>query len=281
MIAMEAYGDFASVYDIFMEDTPYAEWADFAVRVIEKYGISRPVRGEERMRDAPEASDPGKERDALRSERDLVVELGCGTGTLTELLYARGYDMIGIDSSPEMLGIAMEKRRESKSGILYLCQDMRELDLYSTAGTIISVCDSINYLLEDQDILDTFRLVNNFLYPGGLFFFDFNTAYKYGTVIGDTTIAENREDCSFIWENLYHDEERINEYDLTVFVRRKEERETFRRFCETHYQRGYTLEEMSGFVKKAGMKLLASLDADTHGMPDGCSERIYMICRKE
>ena len=277
---MEAYGDFASVYDIFMEDTPYAEWADFAARVIEKYGISRPVRGAEGMRNAPEASGPGKEPDALRSERDLVVELGCGTGTLTELLYARGYDMIGIDSSPEMLGIAMEKQRESKSGILYLCQDMRELDLYSTAGTIISVCDSINYLLEDQDILDTFRLVNNFLYPGGLFFFDFNTAYKYGTVIGDTTIAENREDCSFIWENLYHDEERINEYDLTVFVRRKEERETFRRFCETHYQRGYTLEEMSGFVKASGMKLLAALDADTRGEPGQCSERIYMICRK-
>ena len=290
---MEAYGDFASVYDIFMEDTPYAQWADFAVQVIEKYGISRPVRGEERMRDAPQASGPEKEREvsqasgpekereALRSERDLVVELGCGTGTLTELLYARGYDMIGIDSSPEMLGIAMEKRRESKSGILYLCQDMRELDLYSTAGTVISLCDSINYLLEDQDILDTFRLVNNFLYPGGLFFFDFNTVYKYGTVIGDTTIAENREDCSFIWENFYHDKERINEYDLTVFVRTKQERETFRRFCETHYQRGYTLDEMSGFVERAGMKLLASVDADTHGTPDECSERIYMICRKE
>ena len=174
----------------------------------------------------------------------------------------------------------MEKRRESKSGILYLCQDMRELDLYSTAGTILSVCDSINYLLQDEDILDTFRLVNQFLYPGGLFFFDFNTVYKYETVIGDTTIAENRDNCGFIWENYYHDKEHVNEYDLTVFVQEDEERELFRRFSETHYQRGFTLDEMSGFVKDSGMKLLAALDADTHGEPGQCSERIYMICRK-
>ena len=107
---------------------------------------------------------------------------------------------------------------------------------------IVSICDSINYLLEDEDVVTCFKLVNNYLDPKGIFFFDFNTNYKYETVIGDRVIAETRDDCSFIWENFYDPEEMMNEYDLTVFVRENEEEpDTFRRFQETHFQRGYTL----------------------------------------
>ncbi len=275
---MEAYTDFAGVYDIFMDDTPYEEWAEFLVSLIETYGISKPVRGSEEA----EKEENGCEGEILSSERDLVLDLGCGTGTLTELLYQKGYDMIGVDNSQEMLEAALVKKERSGSEILYLCQDMRELDLYSTVGTVISVCDSVNYLLEDEDVAQAFALVNNYLYPGGLFVFDFNTVYKYEQVIGDTTIAENRDTCSFIWENYYHEEERINEYDLTIFV--EEEEDLFRRFTETHFQRGYTLEEMTGFVEKAGMQVLRALDADTHEDVTDQSERIYMIareCRKQ
>lgn len=268
---MEAYTDFAQVYDTFMDETPYEEWADFIAGLIEKYGISKPIRGTKKT---THMSETDKEA-VLESEKNLVLDLGCGTGTLTELLYQKGYDMMGIDNSEEMLRVAMEKREGSGSEILYLCQDMRDIDLYSTVGTVISVCDSVNYLLEDEDIEDTFSLVSNYLYPGGIFIFDFNTVYKYETVIGDTTIAENRDNCSFIWENYYHGKEHINEYDLTIFVEEKEE--LFRRFRETHYQRGYTLEEMEQFVLKAGMKILLTLDADTHGSPGAESERIYIL----
>lgn len=270
MINLEAYTDFAGVYDTFMDDTPYQEWADFLTGLIEKYGISG------RTHD----TDVTNEKDEiLRSERDLVLDLGCGTGTLTELLYQKGYDMIGVDNSQDMLNIALAKREETGSEILYLCQDMRELDLYSTIGTVISVCDSVNYLLEDDEVQDTFSLVNNYLYPGGLFIFDFNTVYKYEQVIGDTTIAENREECSFIWENYYHEEERINEYDLTIFVK-EDDSEHFRRFTETHFQRGYTLEEMKGFVEQAGMEVVLVLDAETHKAPTDDSERIYIVARE-
>lgn len=271
---MEAYTDFASVYDIFMDDTPYKEWADFLEELIETYGISKPV--------CPQRDDekePERAENVLESEKNLVLDLGCGTGTLTELLSQKGYDMIGVDNSQEMLNIALRKREETGSEILYLCQDMRELDLYSTIGTVISVCDSVNYLLDNEDVEDTFGLVNNYLYPGGLFIFDFNTLYKYETVIGDTTIAENREDCSFIWENYFHEEEAVNEYDLTIFAREKEG-PLFRRFTETHFQRGYTLAEMTGFVKKAGMEVVLTLDADTHSAPTETSERIYVIARE-
>lgn len=256
---MEAYTDFASVYDTFMDETPYEEWANFLQQLIKEYGISQPVRDD--------------------SEKNLVLDLGCGTGTLTELLYRKGYDMIGVDFSQEMLNIAMNKKEKSGSDILYLCQDMRELDLYSTIGTVISACDSVNYLLEDEEVVETFRLVNNYLYPGGVFIFDFNTVYKYEQVIGDTTIAENREDCSFIWDNFYHEEECINEYDLTIFV--KEENELFRKFTETHYQRGYTLNEMKMFIEEAGLQFVKAIDADTHKAPTEESERIYVIAREQ
>lgn len=281
---MDAYTDFAEVYDTFMDETPYKEWADFLTELIDKYGISKPsVRRKKECYSQGEAEtkenagEAGSE-EVLNSEKNLVLDLGCGTGTLTELFYQKGYDMIGVDLSQEMLNLALAKKEKSGSEILYLCQDMRELDLYSTVGTVISVCDSLNYLLEDEDIADTFSLVNNYLYPGGLFLFDFNTKYKYETVIGDTTIAENRDDCSFIWENYYHEEENINEYDLTIFV--KEEKDSFRRFQETHYQRGYTLSEMKNFIKQSGMEFLLALDADTHKPPTKESERIYILARE-
>lgn len=279
---MEAYTDFAQVYDTFMEDVPYAQWADFLSLLIEAYGISKPVK--DRMAVPEREEDPEAEEcwetqeDRLSSEKNLVLDLGCGTGTLTQLLYEKGYDMIGVDCSEEMLQVAFDKKYETESDILYLCQDMRELDLYSTVGTVVSVCDSINYLLLDEDVLQTFRLVNNYLFPGGIFIFDFNTIYKYEEVIGDTTIAENREDCSFIWENFYSREDHLNEYDVTIFTQEKDD--LFRRFTETHYQRGYSLEEMKAFVEKAGLVFVTALDEQTHQYPTETSERIYVIARE-
>lgn len=261
---MESYGDFAYVYDELMDETPYEEWADMIAGLIEKYGVTRPVRG---------LTDP------LESEKNLVVDLGCGTGTLTQLLHDKGYDMTGIDCSEEMLNVAIEKKEKSGADILYLKQDMRELELYSTVGTVISVCDSLNYLLHEEELLQVFKLVNNYLYPGGIFIFDFNTVYKYAQVIGDATIAENREDCSFIWENYYDPDTEVNEYDLTVFVRDKMcgQIESFRRFTETHLQRGYTLDQMTGLVREAGMSIVLTIDADTHGSVTPESERIYIV----
>ena len=116
------------------------------------------------------------------------------------------------------------------------------------------------------------------MYPGGIFIFDFNTVYKYEQVIGDTTIAENREECSFIWENYYHEDECINEYDLTIFTKEKDD--LFRRFTETHYQRGYTLEEIKSFLSQAGLEFITALDETTHKVPTAESERIYVICRE-
>ena len=296
---MEAYTDFAQVYDELMDETPYEEWCDFLERLLEKHGFSENdiyvISKKDETEDESAAGTASESvAENLAQERNTILDLGCGTGTLTELFARRGYDMIGIDNAQEMLQIAIEKRECSGLSILYLLQDMREFELYGTVGAVISVCDSLNYLLEESDIIRTFQLVNDYLYPQGLFIFDFNTVYKYAQVIGDATIAENREDCSFIWENYYHEAEEINEYDLTVFVAGKRcetgsgqsddgeqaEPTWFRRFQEVHYQRGYRLEQMVDFLAQAGLTFVEAIDADTHGEVTEKSERIYVVARK-
>lgn len=248
---MEAYTDFAVVYDIFMDQTPYGKWCERLTTVLKSFGI----------------------------DQGLVLDLGCGTGTLTELLGKAGYDMIGVDSSEDMLNAAMAKRNSSGQDILYLLQDMREFELYGTVAAAVSVCDCLNYLLHEEELVQTFRLVNNYLDPGGLFIFDFNTVYKYREIIGDATIAENRKDCSFIWENYYYDEEEINEYDLTVFVREEDGR--FRRFQENHYQRGYSLMQMKACIAEAGMEFLEAFDEATGKAVTLKTERICCIVREQ
>ena len=163
---MDAYTGFAEVYDTFMDNVPYAEWTEYYAGILKENGI----------------------RDGL------VLDLGCGTGSMTELLAGLGYDMIGVDNSEEMLEIASEKKAASGHDILYLLQDMREFELYGTVRAVISACDSVNYITEPEELAEMFALVNNYLDPGGLFLFDFNTEYKYREILGDTTIAENRDE---------------------------------------------------------------------------------------
>ena len=250
-----SYESFARVYDELMDNVPYDEWAAFLREKLLENGV----------------------------DQGLICELGCGTGNITQRLACMGYDMIGIDSSYDMLAIAREKQLEendsSVNSILYLQQDMREFELYGTVRACISICDCMNYLLSEEELLEVFGLVNNYLDPEGVFLFDFNTVYKYREIIGDTVIAENREDCSFIWENYYEEEQQINEYDLTIFV--EEEEGLFRRFTETHLQRGYTLPVMQKLIEKAGMVFETAIDMDTGKEPSEKSERICMIAREK
>lgn len=245
---MEAYGSFARVYDMFMDNIPYGEWCGYLAGILKKYGITD----------------------------GIVLELGCGTGSLTELLAKRGYDMIGIDSSEDMLEIAAEKRAASGLDILYLFQDMREFELYGTVRAVVSVCDCINYILEEEELVQVFSLVRNYLDPEGIFIFDCNTEYKYRCVLADHVIAENRDEGSFIWENDFDEGERINVYDLTLFIK---EGKQYTKYEETHYQRCYTQEEITAALLRAGMELIAVYDAFTEEPPKPDSERLSFIAQ--
>lgn len=248
---MEAYTSFASVYDTFMDNIPYEEWAEYLIGLLKEYGV-----------------DDG-----------LVLDLGCGTGNMTEILAASGYDMIGIDNAEEMLEIAMEKRAESGHDILYLLQDMREFELYGTVKAVVSICDSVNYITEEEDLLEVFRLVNNYLDPKGVFVFDFNTVYKYQEILGDQIIAEDREECSFIWDNCYYEEEQINEYQLSLFIQ-EEDSELYRKYQETHFQKAYDLDTIKALIMESGLEYITAYDAFTKNAPTKISERVYVIARE-
>ena len=201
---------------------------------------------------------------------------------MTRLLAGKGYDMIGVDNSVDMLEIAMEKKEEEGQDILYLLQDMREFELYGTVRAVVSVCDSMNYLTEEEDLLEVFRLVNNYLDPGGIFIFDLNTEYKYEEILGEATIAEDREDASFIWDNYYDPEEQINEYDLALFIPVEKDGETlYRKYEETHYQKAYSLEKVKELLAKAGMEFVDAYDAFTRNPVKEDSERIYILAREK
>ena len=218
---MEAYTSFAEVYDTFMDNVPYEEWAEYLAELLQEYDI----------------------------EDGLVLDLGCGTGSLTEILATKGYDMIGADGSAEMLEIAMEKKAQSGHDILYLLQDMREFELYGTVRAVVSVCDCVNYITDEKELEQVFRLVNNYLDPEGIFIFDFNTEYKYKEILGEQTIAEDREDCSFIWDNYYYEDENMNEYELTLFIK-EQDSNLYRKYQEMHYQKAYTLDAMRELIRE-------------------------------
>ncbi len=247
---MEAYSGFAKVYDLFMDNIPYGEWTEYVKELLAEEGI----------------------------KDGILLDLGCGTGSVTELLAKAGFDMIGIDNSEEMLDIAMEKRYESGLDILYLLQDMREFELYGTVKGVVSICDSMNYILDDEDLLDVFKLVHNYLDNDGIFIFDMNTMYKYREILADNTFAEDREESSFIWENFYDEEEEINQYDLSLFVQEEDGR--YRKYEETHLQRAYEQETVEALLKESGLELLHVYEAFTKEVPAEDAQRIYYVCRR-
>ena len=251
---MSSYESFARVYDLFMDNIPYEEWCEYLTGLLKEYKV----------------------------EDGLVLELGCGTGSATRILADRGYDMIGVDNSMDMLEIAMEKKGEDEQDILYLLQDMREFELYGTVAAVVSICDSMNYITEEEDLKEVFRLVNNYLDPEGIFIFDMNTLYKYRELLGERTIAEDREDASFIWDNYFDEEDQINEYDLSLFIPEEHDGEVlYRKYEETHFQKAYDLETVKRLIEEAGMEYVTAYDAFTHEPVRRDSERIYIIAREK
>lgn len=303
---MFAYTGFAQVYDTFMDNVPYDLWTEYLQSLLKEYGITE----------------------------GLVLELGCGTGNVTRRLSKMGYDMIGIDSSEEMLEIAREKEyfveyeddiqedeleeQLEKSAeeatleqavinenlvnnagmdeeaveddieedfnfptILYLKQDMRNFELFGTVAAVVCICDGMNYITSEEDLVKVFQLANNYLDKDGVFIFDLNTEYKYKNILADNVIAENRENCSFIWENYYEEEKKINEYNMTIFVKQEDKEEAFIRFRETHIQRAYSLDTIRKAIEKAGMEFVTAYDAFTRMSPKDNSERIYVVAKEK
>lgn len=245
---MDAYTSFASVYDLFMDNVPYEEWCAFLCKILAQHGIT----------DGP------------------VLDLGCGTGKMTRLMSEQGYDMTGIDNAAEMLQIAAME--PSEVPILYLLQDMQDLELDGCVRAVYSVCDCVNYVLDEEKLQQAFSRVHEYLEEDGAFIFDVNTSYKYTKLLAENTFAESRDEGSFIWDNYYDEEERINEYDLTLFI--PEGDELYRRYTETHYQRNYETETLLKLLKNAGFTDICVYDDYTDAPLCETSERAVFVAKK-
>lgn len=248
---MEIYEGFASIYDQAMDNIPYLDWCEDICSYLKKQGL----------------------------EGGRICELGSGTGAMTELLAMRGYEMLGVDISESMLQVALEKKMEKDLDILYVQQDMRELELHTPMDVILSICDSINYMLSEQDLEQVFESVHDNLKEDGYFIFDVKTAYCFRHIIGSQVWAEQNEDTSYIWENYFYEENNTNEYVLTIF-QRESDSNLYRRIEEAHYQKVYELELLEALLEKAGMKVVEAYGNRIGQKITDKSERIYVIAKR-
>lgn len=242
---MESYRDFARVYDEFMDQTPYDEWLLNILNIFKEYKIDKNAQ---------------------------VLDLGCGTGKMARKLAREGYQVTAVDNSMDMLEIAAS---EEDDHILYVLQDMVSLELPQQVDAAVSICDCMNYILEEEDLKEAFRRVREFLKEDGVFVFDMNSHYKYKEILTCNTFAEDREDASFIWDNFYDEEERINEYQLSLFI--QNEQGTYNKYEELHLQKAYEQEEVVSFLYEAGFSSVCVLDAETMDEVKEDTQRLYYI----
>ncbi len=214
----------------------------------------------------------------LREKPELVLDLGCGTGTVTLKLADRGYDMTGLDISPEMLSMAYTAAANAgKFGILFLEGDMTDFELYGTVGAVVCCLDGINHLTSEEDVRKCFGLVHNYLDPDGLFVFDVNTPYKFKHVYGDNDYALEEDGAVCVWRNRLHDDGRQCDFHLTTFERERDGR--YRRRDSVQSEMCYGRDELTEMLEKAGFEVLGVFEAMSFDEPSESTERWHIVAR--
>ncbi len=248
---MSAYGDFAAFYDELTGNVDYPAISGFLHEILQKYGI----------------------------ERGIVLDLACGTGQLCEAFAARGYEMIGVDASEDMLSEALMKKVESGSDIIYLCQRMQELDLYGTIDAAFCTLDGLNHLNDIAELRRTLARVSLFLNPGGIFVFDCNTPYKHREVLANNTFVYDCDEVYCVWQNTLLEQNTVRIH-LDIFSREEQEDEIYCRseeeFCETAYPE----ELLAECLADAGLTLLERYDDYTDSPVRADTQRIVYVVQK-
>lgn len=245
---MESYKEFAVIYDELMNDIDYNEWFSYIEEILEKNNVSS----------------------------KKILEMACGTGNLTKLFCDEMYDVTCFDLSSDMLTVAYDKLKKYRN-VKVLNMDMVDFKLNDSFETVISICDSINYITEENDIEKVFKNVYNVLKDDGVFIFDINSFYKLSSIIGDNTFVYENEKVFYTWQNHFDNEEKIAEFYLTFFIK---DNDKYVRVDEEHYERAYSTQEIVCALKKVGFNDICIYDAFTFNPPKKDSERINFVVRK-
>lgn len=245
---MSTYSIFAQYYDNLTQNIDYKLLADYYIEHLKKQG----------------------------NNGRLVVDLACGTASLSFELAERGFDVISIDSSEEMLAEAMSKS-QSISNPMFLCQKMQDLDLYGTIDAVFCSLDSINHLSEAQDVLKTFKKVSLFLNPYGHFIFDVNTLYKHQKVLCDNTFVYDTDEVYCVWQNELDKTDNSVNISLDFF---KNEGKRYKRFSENFKEYYYSPEFINKVLQDAGFKIMGIYDDFTFNNIKEDSQRVTYVAQK-
>ena len=251
------YDLLAPVYDYFNGDVDYVAWADFIERIIAReYTAGKP---------------------------ELVLDLGCGTGSMTIEMARRGYDMTGVDYSCEMLDRARERAASEgiEGDILWLMQDMREFELYGTVDVALCCLDGINHLTSVKDLDKTLDLVHNYLIPNGLFIFDINGKAKFENVYADRSYVFEDDGAMCVWQNYYNRKSSTCDFYITMFSEDEDGR--YKREDEVQRERMYTLTSIKRALARNSMEFVGAYSDFDFTAASDKSERIYIVarCKKE
>lgn len=248
---MSGYGFFSSVYDTLTENVNYAARADYIADLLADNGI----------------------------KGGILLDLACGTGTLSIEMSKKGFEVIGVDASADMLSVAMNNAYEADRNILFLCQPMQQLDLYGTINAAICTLDSINHLTDPDDVQATFDKVSLFTEPGGVFVFDVNTVFKHREILADNTFVYDMDDVYCVWQNSLDSATDTVQIDLDIFEQVDDG--IYERMQESFCERAYTLPLLKEMLGKAGFETVAVYDELSREEPKENSERLFIVARKK
>ena len=247
---MSCYEALAASYDGLTRDIPYEKYLRFFKTLLRRYGVTATT----------------------------VLDLACGTGSLSMLLAKHGYEVLGVDRSEEMLTVAAEKAMElEENQPFFVAQPMQRLKIPEPVDACVCALDSINYVTKPQDVQKAFRCVYNSLRPGGLFVFDINTLYKLENLDGQVFLDET-EDSYCVWRAVYDKRHSLCRYGMDLFQRLEDD--TWERSFEEHIERAYTPEELSGWLTDAGCAQIEQCGNLRLEAPENTELRIFFAAKK-
>ena len=248
---MSGYAEFSGVYDILTQNVDYPARADYIADLLSQNGVTG----------------------------GILLDLACGTGSLSVEMAKKGFEVIGVDSSGEMLSIAMNNAYEAEQNILFLCQQMQSLDLYGTIGSAICTLDSINHLTEKSDVQAAFDRVSLFMEKDGIFVFDVNTPYKHREILADNSFVYEADGVYCVWQNTLERDTDTVRIDLDIFE--EIEPDIYERSQESFCERAYEISELEAMLTKAGFETVAVYDEMTEQPPHEKSQRVFITARKK
>ena len=250
---MAGYGDFAYYYDLLTENLDYESRCEYICNLLAENGVSK----------------------------GILLDLACGTGTMSMLLSDKGYDVIGVDASEDMLSVAQEKKMESEKDIMFLCQRMEELDLFGTINAAVCTLDSINHITDEKTVQQVFSKVSLFMEDKGIFLFDVNTPYKHREVLGDNTFIYDMDDVYCVWQNSTDKKTLLTEVSLDIFEKDTEEEEdVYYRYSEEFSEKGYELSQIEKWLTEYKFEVLGVYEELSKNKVGEKTQRAVFVARK-